>query len=61
MSDRKNRDKGIKTARKKYNRMCDCWYCMDGNKKKRILTERNNNVQLSSLVYTNEATMGWNN
>lgn len=40
MSDRKNRDKGIKTARKKYNRMCDCWYCMGGNKKKRILTER---------------------
>lgn len=40
MSDRKNRDKGIKTARKKYNRLCDCWYCMGGNEKKRILTDR---------------------
>lgn len=40
MSDRKNRDKGIKTARKKYNRMCDCWYCIDGKAKKRQLNEK---------------------
>ena len=40
MSDRKNRDKGIKTARKKYNRMCDCWYCIDGKAKKRQMNEK---------------------
>lgn len=40
MSDRKNRDKGIKKARKKYNRMCDCWYCIDGKAKKRQLDEK---------------------
>ena len=40
MSDRKNRDKGIKTARKKYNRMCDCWYCMGGKDKKREMAEK---------------------
>lgn len=40
MSDRKNRDKGIKNARKKYNRSCDCWYCLDGKAKKREMLEK---------------------
>ena len=39
MSDRKNRDKGIKNTRKKLW-MCDCWLCTDGKTKKRILTNR---------------------
>ena len=40
MSDRKNRDRGLKNSRK--NRyLCGCWLCLEGKEKKRILKERN--------------------
>jgi hypothetical protein len=39
MSDRKNRDKGIKNTRKKLW-VCGCWRCTDGKTKKRLLTQR---------------------
>lgn len=39
MSDRKNRDRGNKKARRHYH--CDCWLCIEGKEKKRILKERN--------------------
>jgi len=53
MSDRQNRDRGVKKQRQQHKRYCDCWYCMADPEKKRRVEERANKKELrSSLGYS---------
>lgn len=40
MSDRHNRDVGRKREHQRNKDDCDCWYCMDGSTKSKIVKER---------------------
>lgn len=50
MSDRKNRDKGVRNTRKNLY-WCDCWLCTDGKAKKRTLTERIQRKQAKKEIH----------
>jgi hypothetical protein len=40
MSDRKNRDRGIKMNRQKHKIYCSCWYCDKGSSKIKVIRDR---------------------